>query len=226
MSLNFKNSISQDQVTFETPQLDSTTGTANNPKAEVMSVLENSLSQNLSVNETTEKIYQLTQTNPDIVAEVGVPEDFQGIKTGIVEPYFASLRALGQDHLEYNLSQKSLVWYDGQGNELAQDPAVSGTSKLKPLPIGEYTLAGKPRIKNEKNDPHWKSFCDPQQNCWAQTITPDFKTNRTLLAIHPDGGAKGTAGCIGLQNDDTQTFKDQLQSELANNPKLKLMVRP
>lgn len=34
---------------------------------------------------------------------------------------------------------------------------------------------------------------------WALGIEPLFKTDRTELMIHPDGGVKGTLGCIGIK---------------------------
>ena len=47
-------------------------------------------------------------------------------------------------------------------------------------------------------------------------LDPQFKTNRSLLRIHPDGNNEGTLGCIGLSGDknDLIRFRDKLRGYL------------
>jgi hypothetical protein len=46
-----------------------------------------------------------------------------------------------------------------------------------------------------------KGFKDKSGKGFFVPLTPQFKTNRTGLGIHPDGNVPGTQGCIGLKND-------------------------
>lgn len=136
---------------------------------------------------------------------------------------------VSEDFLVYDLSKKTLYWYDGTGQQIGEYPAVSGPHGNGALPEGRYHLEGRPRVKNAQNENGWRSFQDQSGNAWSQTIKPDFETNRTLLAVHPDGfgypgTAPGTAGCIGLQMRNTIPFKTRLNTYLGNHPQMKLLV--
>ncbi len=132
----------------------------------------------------------------------------------------------GTQRLEYSLSKQKLSVIDMQGRVLQSFKAVSGPWGKGALPKGEYILGGKPRAKNATNDKNWKAFCDNQNQCWSQTIKPQFKTERSLLAIHPDGNIAGTLGCIGLKNSDTKGFRDYLTTQLKEKPGMRLTVVP
>ena len=43
---------------------------------------------------------------------------------------------------------------------------------------------------------------------WVAKLTPQFKTDRTGLLIHPDGNKEGTMGCIGIskKEDDVEVY--------------------
>ena len=47
---------------------------------------------------------------------------------------------------------------------------------------------------------------------YSSVLTPLFKTDRTLLRIHPDGNIPGTRGCIGVQCKDARRFKEELDN--------------
>ena len=57
-------------------------------------------------------------------------------------------------------------------------------------------------------------------------VNPKFKTCRTLLRIHPDGGVKGTEGCIGLTGgkDTLLRFKNSLNNILKSQGSVNLNV--
>lgn len=87
-------------------------------------------------------------------------------------------------------------------------PARSGSGRLSGLPIGEYRIGTPTIIENEGNE----SYTDNNGLAWWCAIFPQFYTRRTGLGIHPDGGAPGTAGCIGITSFDTRTCYESLRS--------------
>jgi hypothetical protein len=60
---------------------------------------------------------------------------------------------------------------------------------------------------------------DPRRPGSDSFYDPRAGRDRTNLRIHPDGGATGTAGCIGIVGDaETQRrFRADLNAELARN---------
>jgi len=65
------------------------------------------------------------------------------------------------------------------------------------------------RIKSVKLLPEedkWSPYKRDGKPWWAP-ITPLFKTKRTSLGAHPDGGVPGTLGCLGLLEDDMLFYK-------------------
>jgi hypothetical protein len=100
---------------------------------------------------------------------------------------------------------------------------VSGKHGLGALPKGMYTLDKCYKLKKvmkEKKDKNGKVIIKNgkvviinkvkaytgKEFAWVATLTPQFKTNRSKLLIHPDGGVEGTRGCIGIKNRDKQAF--------------------
>src|SRR5262245_39468653 len=85
-----------------------------------------------------------------------------------------------------------------------QSRAVSGPYGDGALPLGIYTA-----LRTKLLDrPAGSSYCDTNANCWMQAIDPTFTTSRTDLGIHPDGGAPGTEGCIGLLEGNTEKWHE------------------
>lgn len=75
--------------------------------------------------------------------------------------------------------------------------AVSGSSdKLFPLPNGNYKITGYRDRGLNSNAPEESMTIDNVG--FSFDLSPEFRTNRSNLEIHPDGGAPGTAGCIGI----------------------------
>ncbi|MBI2340991.1 MAG: hypothetical protein HYU99_11605 [Deltaproteobacteria bacterium] len=141
---------------------------------------------------------QLTDQNPNLVETMDFPRTAEDIKNQLLIP--AKMKQ-NTEHLEFNISEKRLIHFDDKGKEVESWPARTGNLSGKvsmeknrgPLPPGEYLLGGKPRPKDDK------AFCDQERDCWSQTLDANFETERELLAIHPDGGDAGTAGCIGKE---------------------------
>ena len=86
--------------------------------------------------------------------------------------------------------------------------AVSGAKRTKPLPPGVYTIMGNAVTVPESNK-KYPSFCDQKWNCWWVKIVPNLDAGgRSGFGIHPDGNVSGTAGCIGLTDDDTTESRE------------------
>lgn len=168
----------------------------------------------------TSQILVLTDQNPKLVETMDFPRTPEDINNQLIVP---DQTGQNTEHLEFVVSENRLVHYDDQGKEVESWLAVTGnlsgkvTDKNKgPLPPGEYHLEGKTRSKNAENDPkHWKSFCDSNGNCWSQTLKPNFETTRTELAVHPDGGDDGTAGCVGLKGKDSLWVRGSLDQQFS-----------
>lgn len=101
-----------------------------------------------------------------------------------------------------------------------QYACVSGKHGLGALPKGVYTIDKCYKLKaiNGKTEPYTgKEFP------WVAKLTPQFKTNRSKLLIHPDGGVEGTRGCIGIKNKDVQAY-EQISNLLKGKKQLLLYV--
>lgn len=90
--------------------------------------------------------------------------------------------------------------------------ALSGSTKLKPLPQGGYIASNlATREKAEMALPVHPSenggggMCFP---AWSVQLEPLFCTSRTLLRIHPDGNFLGTEGCIGILDNVHKCYED------------------
>lgn len=78
-------------------------------------------------------------------------------------------------------------------------PCLSGGWGKGPLPLGKYQIKY-PRLL--VGTPSEKSF-KKEAIAWGSDLVPEFKTDRTELMLHPDGGIAGTLGCIGVMQRDT-----------------------
>jgi hypothetical protein len=97
---------------------------------------------------------------------------------------------------------------------------VSGKYGLGALPKGMYKINKCYKLKpiKGKTEPYTgKEFP------WVAKLTPQFKTNRSKLLIHPDGGVEGTRGCIGIKNKDKQAY-EQISNLLKVKKELILYV--
>lgn len=84
--------------------------------------------------------------------------------------------------------------------EIIHEYFISGPWGKGHLPIGNYKIVYLAIAIQE-----------PFKRCgfgWIASLEPQFKTDRTELAIHPDGGSYvGTLGCVGLQFMTTEFNK-------------------
>ncbi len=116
----------------------------------------------------------------------------------------------GLASISYDPASQTATVYDDDGVSQISAPASSGPWINGTLPPGTYTLPNAPSVVPPSH-PHQASYCDDSGNCWWQPISPTFPTDRTGLGIHPDGNVEGTAGCIGLSDNDTSDFYEWLQ---------------
>ena len=77
---------------------------------------------------------------------------------------------------------------------------ISGLWGKGPAPTGKYKASALRKLLDSDTSFKKEGFA------WVLSLAPQFKTDRTDLAIHPDGGIKGTLGCIGIQNNDLSAF--------------------
>ena len=101
-----------------------------------------------------------------------------------------SLKSLGKMHLLYN------------GNSFIDFPVISGGYGKGSLPVGVYEASNLRTFPDTKEYDPYKKEGIP----WFITITPKFKTDRTLLGIHPDGNVPGTLGCVGILDHDMLAY--------------------
>ena len=100
-------------------------------------------------------------------------------------------------------------------------PAVSGPWNKGALPQGVYTITGNAVTVPPEHE-KYPSFCDRNGNCWWVSIEPDFDADgRGGFGIHPDGNSPGTAGCVGLADEDTTDAR----KALGNAKGQKILVR-
>lgn len=110
--------------------------------------------------------------------------------------------------------------YSKNSEKMAWGPdfykAVTGLFGKRALPSGAYLI----KVRNVVVSPNGKGFMDNlTSKSWFIPIEPVFTTKRNGLGIHPDGGRKGTLGCIGFQGADSDRFwKKWLQTALDQRP--------
>jgi len=118
---------------------------------------------------------------------------------------------------------QQLLVYDGLVLYDIYDPHKGWTARSGPwgkgkLPAGLYEM-GKP-TEIAPNP----SYTDAKGFAWWAAITPLFPTERSGFGIHPDGGVRGTLGCLGIALPDTRPCFIYL-SDLAEEKTL-LVVLP
>ena len=100
----------------------------------------------------------------------------------------------------------------------------SGSSRLFSTPTGTFRVVAH---RNSRSDAGFVrngvgfSFRmeDPRRPGSDRFYDPRAGRDRTALRIHPDGGATGTAGCLGIVGDAAtlRRFRDDMNAELRRN---------
>jgi hypothetical protein len=85
---------------------------------------------------------------------------------------------------------------DGSSQIIAKFDAISGPHGNGTLPNGDY-------IVNNLRNRTVSGFTRDGVG-FSLDLEPLFKTQRTLLRIHPDGNTFGTLGCIGIIENATR----------------------
>ena len=98
-------------------------------------------------------------------------------------------------------------WLNNEGGVEATYDAISGG-------FGSQTPEGSYKGDNLRKRTKSGMVCpgDADGWGWSLDITPDFKTERNLLRIHPDGNKPGTLGCIGIKCKDEEFLYLDLKS--------------
>jgi|GEM_PF-938124 len=100
----------------------------------------------------------------------------------------------------------------------------SGSRRLFSVPQGEFRVTAHRNSRSEaafSREGVGFSFRleDPRRPGSDAFYDPRAGRDRTALRIHPDGGATGTAGCIGIVGDAAtmRRFRDDMNAELRRN---------
>lgn len=100
----------------------------------------------------------------------------------------------------------------------------SGSSRLFSVPEGTYRVTAHRNSRSERaftRDGVGFSFRLEDARRPNSDAMYDARAgrDRTALRIHPDGGARGTAGCIGIVGDAAtmRQFRDDLNAEIRRN---------
>ena len=118
-----------------------------------------------------------------------------------------------------NMASGSLC-VNTQFSETLVFDALSGPYGLGALPEGRYTIQKPYKLSdNGQVDAYMGEFY-----AWVAPLTPEFKTERDGLLIHPDGNMKGTKGCIGIVKDDHDCYIALCDLFLDLNSKITLEV--
>lgn len=114
-------------------------------------------------------------------------------------------------NLIYDIKRGYLSW-NGRSYR-----AISGPFKKGVLESGKYRVEINKVVTNINSNP---GLQDPISNLgWFIPLIPLFDSDRTGLGIHPDGGTKGTEGCIGVQGHAAGMFwKAWLTASMNNRP--------
>lgn len=97
--------------------------------------------------------------------------------------------------------------------------ANSGKYGKGTMPLGKYELKKPIILIDEEGNRPYKKDGDP----WYCELVPLFNCDRTGLCIHPDGGVKGTLGCLGIEKNDL-ILLDDIQRAFREQEKLYLEV--
>ncbi|MFO0599964.1 MAG: peptidoglycan-binding domain-containing protein [Myxococcaceae bacterium] len=100
----------------------------------------------------------------------------------------------------------------------------SGSSRLFSTPTGTYRVTAHRNSRSDRGyvrDGVGFSFLmeDPRRPGSDRFYDPRAGRDRVNLRIHPDGGARGTAGCLGILGDAAtlRQFRDDMNAELRRN---------
>lgn len=96
-----------------------------------------------------------------------------------------------------NMSQGIFDIIDNSGEIIFSHDARSGGFGKGSLQPGEYKAVW-------YTDKSEKAFVNHGLG-WLVSIIPQFETDRTQLAIHPDGNVEGSEGCIVMRFQDPET---------------------
>ncbi|NEN23578.1 murein L,D-transpeptidase [Cryomorpha ignava] len=120
-------------------------------------------------------------------------------------------------NLIYDIKRGYLTW-NGRSYRAISGPFRNGT-----LETGKYRIETKKVVSNILNKVGFQSSGSNQG--WFIPLSPLFDSNRFGLGIHPDGGQKGTEGCIGIQGQAAEMFwKAWLTASLNNRPNYLVVV--
>lgn len=92
------------------------------------------------------------------------------------------------------MSQGIFYIKDSDGSIVFEHPAKSGGWGKGTLPTGDYKAVW----YTEKTEPAFTQHGIG----WLVSLVPQFETDRTELAIHPDGNVEGSLGCIVMDFKD------------------------
>ena len=94
---------------------------------------------------------------------------------------------------------EGLTWLDGEAFK-----TISGGGGKGPLPFGEYNITSSYTIR--PSHPNYAAYLREGVAFFA-LLTPLFKSDRTDIGVHPDGGVPGTKGCLGLIEKPLRAYR-------------------
>ncbi|MBI5215277.1 MAG: hypothetical protein HY960_05950 [Ignavibacteriae bacterium] len=115
------------------------------------------------------------------------------------------------------LRSEGVFPFEGDDLIVGEYKALSGPYRKGKLPEGTY-LGNGLRERTDKS-----AFICPAGG-WSLNLEPMFRTDRTLLRIHPDGNVKGTEGCIGVHCSDSQRLYNSLLNYFQNYSNIRVDV--
>ncbi len=120
-------------------------------------------------------------------------------------------------NLIYDKERSYLTW-NGRSY-----PAKSGNAASKPLENGKYRVETNKVVSGIEGR---AGFMEQRSKSgWFIPIIPLFDSERTGLGIHPDGGASGTAGCVGISGQAASMFwKAWLTESMHRRPNYLVVV--
>lgn len=114
--------------------------------------------------------------------------------------------------LIYSIKRKILTWGD------IEFEAGSGPYGEGPLPEGYYEVLVRHTVFNKYLS---QSYRTHDGLGFFIPIQPTFDTHRSGFGIHPDGGVKGTLGCIGFDQKNSHDFwREWMNTSLSERPNL------
>ena len=148
-------------------------------------------------------------------------------------PLTATSAKIENDYLDFRCQGSpqcngELQWRDSKGSIIRKWSALSGCTS-PPCRQAYYKLPSRIyHIFNIREKPINSAWCDLLNWCWAADLEPwQFYYNGELrgsFQIHPDGGVKGTQGCIGITRPNTSGLSENLFYFRLNYGKMKVIV--